>query len=404
VCHETEHGNWINSGHPYKINAKADVVAGTAYPQWVQDLRGESWAVDDDFFTDPSGAELSINANTFPSGGWDDVSYVIGGYGWKARFIGNDGYIITGQTDDLVQYNPPLDYDYFGGAAYADLDASASTYHSGEQKPYTCGTCHTTGWIADSDAATDGDLTDNQDGLEGIHGTWVETGIGCEACHGPSAGHAADPYNVPVSESADDSCGNCHIRNDPYEIDTSGGFVRHHEQYEELIQGKHSSLGCVGCHQPHSPVRFGDEWVRIEGSSADPTDAENVHGVRVDCQSCHWREAAEYATWGAATPGMAGVDCVQCHMPRATKSAVKAGPFSGDTRTHLFGVNIFVDPITNPELSTTGAAPANNYISLDFACGACHTDTAGGTDTANPDFWLWATTALQANGGVHGGN
>ena len=36
---------------------------------------------------------------------WDDVAYVIGGYNWKARFIGQDGFIITGDEDATTQYN-----------------------------------------------------------------------------------------------------------------------------------------------------------------------------------------------------------------------------------------------------------------------------------------------------------
>jgi hypothetical protein len=42
---------------------------------------------------------------------WDDISYVIGGYNWKARFINAEGYIITdkpgesGNTEYLNQYN-----------------------------------------------------------------------------------------------------------------------------------------------------------------------------------------------------------------------------------------------------------------------------------------------------------
>ena len=36
---------------------------------------------------------------------WDDISYVNGGYGWKARFIDQRGYIITGDQDAATQYN-----------------------------------------------------------------------------------------------------------------------------------------------------------------------------------------------------------------------------------------------------------------------------------------------------------
>ncbi len=126
--------------------------------------------------------------------------------------------------------------------------ATSSSYHAGEMKPYTCGGCHTTGWIPDTDAAADGTLDDNQDGLEGIHGTWVEPGVACEACHGPSAGHASAPYEITTPGDAPNSCRNCHIRSYEYEIDTSSsGYMKHHEQFEEVANSRHAAIGCVGC-------------------------------------------------------------------------------------------------------------------------------------------------------------
>ena len=43
-------------------------------------------------------------------------------------------------------------------------------YHAGEEKPYNCGTCHTTGYVPEG----------NQDDMPGMIGTWAEDGIGCE--------------------------------------------------------------------------------------------------------------------------------------------------------------------------------------------------------------------------------
>ena len=88
-------------------------------------------------------------------------------------------------------------------------------------------------------------------------------------------------------------------------------------------------------------------------------------------------------------------------MPKATKSAVKVGDLYGDTATHIFGINAWVDPITNPEESTTGpdVSPANPYISLDWACGACHLDEI---TLAGSGFYDWALGAITDNGGVHG--
>jgi len=420
-CHEEAYASWENTGHPYKIVPKQEILDGTGYPGWIQSIvHGDEFAVDADFFDAGQGGDqvLTRNDNTFP-GGWDDITYVIGGYGWKARFINNSGYIITGTDngtpddtadDDKTQYNFPLVVDAAGIAAYPNVEVSSSRYHSEDanMKPYDCGSCHTTGWIPDTDAETDDDLSDNQDELPGIWGTWEEPGVGCEGCHGPSAGHAENPYEVATQWDASASCSNCHIRADVYEVDTSGGFIRHHEQFEEVIQGKHAALLCSGCHAPHDPVRYGDTYVDLDDTPNDPNpDFPNFNGVRVKCESCHFNEAQSYAAWATGPyVAMAGVTCEQCHMPHVTKSAVKAGTFYGDTSTHLFGINTGVDPV-NPDnsLSTTGAgetgaSPANPYISLDWACGSCHSDEA----EADPnDLFDWATTALQANGGVHGG-
>ena len=394
-CHGEQHGGWVNSGHPYKIVPKDEVVDGTGYPAFVQENRGEEFAIDADFFEDQAGL-MTIDAETFPNG-WDDISYVIGGYGWKARFIGNDGYIITGNDEDKVQFNFPFN-NVWGAGAYAPKDASSATYHTGEVKPYTCGGCHTTGWIPDEDAAMDGDLSDNQDGMPGIHGTWEEPGVGCEGCHGPGAAHAAAPVLMATPLDPDTACANCHIRGVIQDIDTSGGFIKHHEQSEEQINSEHEVIGCTGCHDPHQPVKFESAYLALEGEANDPNpNYVNRPGTRVVCESCHEAEATSYMDWAAEYGMMTEISCVDCHMPGATKSGHAAGTYAGDVRTHLFGIDVTADFTTDPTVSTTGTNPANPYISLDFACGGCHADLA---DDPGFDFYEWASSRVT---GVHGG-
>jgi hypothetical protein len=99
--------------------------------------------------------------------------YVIGGYGWKARWLDADGYIITGDT---VQWN--LATEEF------------SAYHASDPigtKPYDCGKSHTTCWTPTDENGL------HQYDLPGIHGTFSEGGVTCEACHGPGSELAAAP-------------------------------------------------------------------------------------------------------------------------------------------------------------------------------------------------------------------
>jgi len=307
-CHPDQYGSFVNSGHKYKLNKVVDGQPPTYPYTELVDL--------------PEGYT------------WDEISYVIGGYNWKARFIDLDGYIITGGADATTQYNFPNDV--------LGTEEGWVAYHAGEaNKPYNCGPCHTTGYKPEG----------NQDGLPGLIGTWEETGIACEECHGPGSNHAEDPYGVALKiDRTSEACGDCHVRGDNSVIDASSGFIKHHEQFEELIQTKHNSLTCISCHDPHEGV------IQARQEGTDTT--------RVDCASCHYEEAETQAS----SVMKAAVDCVDCHMPRIVKSAKgDAAQWSGDIMSHLFAI----DPVADAQFTEDGSA-AISQITLDWACKSCH--------------------------------
>lgn len=324
-CHKEIYNTFMKSGHPWKLNP---VVEGQPpdYP-----------------FT-----ELT----ELPEGyTWNDISYVIGGYNWKARFMNKDGYIITdapgstGNAEYLNQYN------------YANpivgTEAGWVTYHSGEENlPYDCGSCHTTGYSP----------TGNQDDLPGIVGTWAEPGIRCEACHGPGGLHVQNPPGVQMMVDRDpELCGKCHRRGEVEAVNAKGGFIEHHEQYEELFQGKHVVLECVICHDPHKGV------VQLR-QAGEPT-------TRTRCENCH----ADQASFQDSQVHPNVAQCIDCHMPRIVKSAVgNAEMFTGDIRTHLMKIN----PSQIGQFSEDGTTSLSE-IGLDFACRHCH--VAGGKASAKTD-------------------
>ena len=151
------------------------------------------------------------------------------------RFIDKEGYIIT---------------DEVGGTGKTQYNMATNEwvdYHPGEDKPYACGPCHMTGY---SDQG-------NQDGLEGMIGTWAFDGIQCEECHGPASNHTESLSASDIKvDTAALSCGKCHIRGDSASIPASGGFIKHHEQYNELLQSPHKNMECVACHDPHKKSEF----------------------------------------------------------------------------------------------------------------------------------------------------
>lgn len=263
---------------------------------------------------------------------WEDISYVIGGNGWMARFVDTDGYVITG---DAAQYN----------FANENLETEAEwvAYHAGEPVAFDCGRCHTTGY------ATQG----KQDNREGIDGTWVYEGIQCEKCHGPGSRHAQNPQGVRMMlDRSSQLCGRCHVRGDKASMDAADGFAEHNQQFSDLYNSQHFALSCVTCHDPHASARF-----------ADPELNPN-QGITQQCESCHW---AQEEVQNVRLHG--GVDCVDCHMPLMAKSAVAdADTFTGDIRSHQFAIN------PNPEAPqfNEDGTQVMPYLTLTYVCGQCH--------------------------------
>ncbi len=316
-CHPDQFNDWKVSGHPYKIQ-KAEIAK-----TWMLPL--------------PKGYS------------WDDISYVIGGAHKKSRYMDKKGYIITmtGPNKDIPGKNQ-----------YNIETGTWGDYHPGEVgKKYDCGKCHTTGYKKEG----------NQDGLEGITGTWAAPGIHCEACHGPASDHVAtgDKSKVKVDKEAA-LCGQCHIRGAKEKIPAKGGFIEHHEGFNEHFQSPHKdAVACTTCHNPHKRAKF---------------------SIKKDCSACHTKQAEGFAMYKGKKMHDVGIKCIDCHMPRATKSATAASKTQGDIRTHIFKIN--ADPKASmfykePKLDKDGkplmkdGKPVMNefakgFVTLDFACLNCH--------------------------------
>ena len=294
-CHSDKYNDYRASGHPKKLRPAAEARA------WGIPL--------------PEGYE------------WDDISYVIGGANWKARFVDTQGYIIT-------KTGPNKDQP--GKNQYNLATGRWVNYHPGEKKPYTCGTCHTSAYSKEG----------HQDGLPGIVGTWAFPGVTCEECHGPGAAHAKAPSksNIKVDKSPA-ACGKCHIRGTKEKIPAKKGFIRHHEQYNEYLAGPHAGkLGCATCHDAHK---------RAEVS------------IKKQCQACHPKQAREFK---GSKMQRSGVTCVDCHMPPAGKSAEIFGRYVGDVKSHI--VKISTNPADN--MFTDDGKFATGILTVDFACLRCH--------------------------------
>jgi hypothetical protein len=313
ICHEEIYESFMQTGHPYKLNK---IVDGKA-PQYPFSKVSDP----------PEGYT------------WDDILYVIGGYGWQARFIDKEGYIITG---DEAQYNLPNEN--------LDMGDNWEAYHSGEEQlPYDCGSCHTTGYVPEG----------NQDGHPGLIGTWAEDGVQCEACHGPGSNHVNDPYLVAMTVDRDSElCRQCHSRGDTAKIEAEDGFIRNYQQHDELFVSKKRVMDCVDCHNPHQTVRY----------------AEGL-AIKTGCDNCHFEQAQFQKIQYINHAG----GCINCHMPRATKNAL-ADPerYTSDVRTHLMAIN----PYASSQFDDDGNF-SEPYLTLNYVCKQCHAADGFGGELAD---------------------
>ena len=257
----------------------------------------------------------------------EDVLYTIGSQ-WKQRYlVKKDGKYFIAPT----QFN----IDTGRWVNYHD--------HDWEKRPWLkkCGGCHATGVDLENE-------------------TFLEPGVGCEACHGPGSHHAALPAAESFGKRANivnpskltggvavQICGSCHNRGKSTKVKGSGWPVGyrpgkaletyyrsieldhkkkmypgglskgHHQQYIDWKQSKHadSGISCISCHVVHelgNPLFRGK--TKLEGDKL--------------CTSCH----EQLAQVGAHSVHSFG-NCANCHMPRIAKSAE-----SGDIRSHAFKV------------------------------------------------------------------
>ncbi len=325
-CHSDIAQTYMKSGHPWSLSAVTNGAA-PAYP-----------------FTQITSAPTGYTL--------ENISYIVGGYFWKAIFLNSQGYIVTdaqgssGNTSFLNQYN-------FGSPGLG-LSAGWASFHAGDADlPFTCGACHTTGYSAGG----------NQDNLPGLSGTWAQAGVRCERCHGPGSLHASNPKGIRMLVVTDASlCRACHARVSTADLEIKNGFIQHSDNYGDLSQSKHNILDCLTCHDPHSGV------VQLQQAGQQV--------ARLQCSDCHWQEA-QFQNNPSHLANNVG--CTDCHMPHLIQSgSANAQGFMGDMTSHV----VAIDASKISQFNADGSL-ATGQISLDFACRHCHGSTKTDAELLN---------------------
>ncbi|WP_156904895.1 hypothetical protein [Ferrimonas senticii] len=366
-CHQGK-ASFLETGHNFKLN-KIENGQAPKYP-----------------FTDISDGLQYIKGVDNSAGNpesFADVSYVIGGYIRRAMFLDKDGYIMTGSN---VRLNLAKDGQAYG--PHSSLDYMAG--HAADSHPFSCGSCHTTGWKAYTSEAGDDRNKQRQDNLPGMGGTFAFGGIQCEACHGAGSQHVEDPSKDNITKVAkgrtaadlrSDSmghgmaitCAECHTKDgerkypsyDSYFNQAFGGDSHSGRVMEYPLGARFASdallgmdpdsgealgakqdFSCTDCHNPHLSTTNKDE----------PGHEGAMLG---ECSECHTDiEFASTADGGGAKGHKMMASCTDCHMPN---------------NIHLFKINLDAPSDDQSHYSKDGKF-RQPWLRAADSCQQCHSD------------------------------
>jgi hypothetical protein len=299
-----------------------------------------------------------------PGFDFSQISYVVGGYEKAATYVDANGFVLTtGTTGVDTKYNqviPPTGI-VAGFTEYLPEQTTPLPFEFDQFFRRTTGA---------KSVADNGGL--RQDNRPGIEGTWEQTGVQCEACHGPGSRHPSDPLGGTIQLDPNaTSCTQCHANTTaPKVIAAADGLINGFQQVTELAASPHTGFACTYCHNPHVSVFY-----------------DRGSAIINECQACHpeqnmgLHEGIVFVRGDYSEP----VTCVSCHMPYAVQTSSSTDvqltngttAHFGDTRSHIFRLNPSVNSQTGMFTAdgTQIAVDAQGRASVStcYVCQRCHT-------------------------------
>lgn len=371
-CHWREYDTWKNTLHSkfvqfpgeytiigdFEMNNKMTVKVTNKAPKFAsKEVTTKMYKKGGKFYVNTIGPDWEAHDY--------EVAYVLGinrKQNYITRFPNGEIHVL------------PVEWDA-NKKTWADLNGLKESYpgdreywsDAGRIWQLKCGGCHVTGLKINYDIAKDS-----------FDSTWMNLGIGCEACHGPGSNHvkAASEYFDYEKETIVNPaklpwrlramvCGQCHnwgsstANVSPYKVgfpkqyrypsgylpgkplylyyvDKENDEKKHHQQYNEWRESEHAKAGvmCTNCHSAHGLQK------ETASKSQIKLAADNL------CMSCHKtlkrRAAHRIHTFGS---------CVACHMPKTI----------GHEHSHTFQ---FISPAESVKAGGVDKQPNS--------CNSCH--------------------------------
>lgn len=350
-CHAEEFKSWKGTFHSKIVQKKKGGILKEAVDKWKTDG------------TNPGPATGNVTGKPYTL---DDVQFVVGSR-WKQRFLVKDDQ--TGGLQFLNKQFNRLTGLWEGYGNKNDWDSN-------------CGTCHSTGYRI---------LEYDEKAGKTVKNTYVEMGIGCEACHGPGAKHMKskkkkdifNPANVDM-QAQSKVCGYCHIRVENEKFKTAQGNNR-----EDLPAPK------IG-----DTYKAGTDWtawypteVLIPGVQANrPFDAEykgDLKGLfKVDDISKAngvYEEAKHHQQYQgfiqSAHFKKGAMSCITCHSPHAGKGKLKKVPKDACKSCHDASYTV------EKYMPNTGKTADNLFVKSHTFCKNPRPGGKGASDMGPPNYY-----------------
>lgn len=384
ACHQSQETLWNESDHSWAwLPATADNVLGD-----FDNKTFEHQGIETRFLTENGKFWIETNDETDNLRKYE-IKYTVGVRPLQQYLIELDGGHL--QVLDIA-WDTEAKRWYMVFSDHQDNEPGNAIHWTGIYKNWNgrCAECHATDFQKNYDMPT-----------QSFASTWSETGVTCEACHGPGQAHVEwaeqpdffalkkylgitetglqKPLTQSEAEREIQMCAGCHSRrntftgnspvpgsafSDTYDLAMLRPDLYHYDGqikdevyvFGSFLQSKMYAAGvsCSNCHNPHlGKIKTSDNGLCTQchnpnGNSQFVTlkkknyDSPAHHNHPVDTK---------------------GAQCVSCHMPETTYMGVDA------RRDHRFG-------IPNPENTVEIGTPN--------ACSTCHNDKDAG----------WAVDAL----------